>query len=176
MLTGGILTFSSQSKLKIQEKDGMKSRISGNGPHNGWRLTYSHVLTHDSSRIFYDDPEGGWMVTYPEHFGQHMGWYEEGMQDGLWRVGLSPDYHLWAAVKVWNSMLVKEKKVVVPPPFHSATIAQTWARAELERRFPERYIKNVKAKPQYLEIKNERKQSSSFGWALIHKLTGVSSE
>lgn len=177
MFSSAFLSFSSLSKLDIDKKDRRRSRISGDGPHNGWRITYSHVVTHDSSRLDYDRPEGGWTVTYPEHYQQHMQWYEEGMGDGLWRAGLSPDYHLWSAIKIYDSMLAKERKVVQPPQFTSATKAQLWARVELEQRFPAMYQKGVKARPHTIQIeKREKQQTQGLSWTPIFKLLGVASK
>lgn len=179
MFATAFLSFSSLSKFEIDKIDNRRSHISGNGPHNGWRITYSHIFTHNSSHLDYDNPEGGWTVTYPEHFQQHMQWYEEGMNDGLWRVGLSPDYHLWSATMIYSSMLVKEQKIVQPPPFTSATKAQLWARAELERKFPSLYQKGVKAHPHTIQVeRREKQQPLKLSWSAVFKtlLGGVSIE
>jgi len=161
MLMFGVLTFNSQAKLNIDRKDDRKSRLSGHGPHNQWRITYSHVVTHDSSNPGYQNHEGGMTVTYPEHAIQHIVWYMMGMRDGLWRIGLSADYHAWAAAKILSNLYKKEHELInyavqrglilLPQYPYPPSLAQATARAQLEHDFPERYQRGKKAKPHYAD-------------------------
>lgn len=157
LVTIGSLTFLSFSvgtKNKILDRDGHRSVESGE-PKKGIRLCASHK---DHTRNWmYDSIENGETLTYPEHFMKHLEWFMQGMEDGLWRSGLSPDYHLWACEGIFGDMNTDEVKLLQSQlrasGYSMPTITHEQAKEILKLKFPKKYPQKTTSLFQQMKLR-----------------------